>query len=54
MTAGSRANPESKLSSGEINPVGRQNGAIRARDVRAADLEKGPTKPVEDRADSSS
>ena len=29
---------------------GRYEGAIRARDVRAADLQEEPTKPVEDRA----
>jgi hypothetical protein len=48
-----RASEASTSPSGELcDEVGEVQSAIRARDVRAADLQEEPTKPVKKRADS--
>jgi hypothetical protein len=47
-----RRREETRFSSPSDDEVGALQGAIRARDVRAADLQEEPTKRAKNRADS--
>jgi hypothetical protein len=48
-----RRREQTRLSAANDDNVGELEGAIRARDVRAADLQEEPTKRVENRPESS-